>query len=333
MDGRKEAVERSQEEDDEGVENIYDIGDLEGEGVEVLDGPVGWFGIGDRYFMGVLRPEDPNAGRLIVDTLSGGRTGSFLVYDSPLGPEATHTLSYTAYIGPKSLDILEPMGPEMEAAVEFGWFGVFSKPLLSLLKWLHSLVGNWGVAIILLTLLIKLLFFRLTQKTYESSQRMQIIQPELKEIREKFKDNKELQTRETMNLFKEHNVNPMGSCLPMLLQLPVWFALYNTMLYSVELYNTSFTIFEDLTAPDPFGILPTLYVLLMVGQQKMMPMASMDPTQRKVMKMMPLIFGFFMYTFPSGLVLYFCVNMLLTILQQWIIKKNLKPLDAEETAA
>jgi YidC/Oxa1 family membrane protein insertase len=160
-----------------------------------------------------------------------------------------------------------------------------------------------------------------------------VIQPELKEIREKYKDNRELQTQETMNLFKEHNVNPMGSCLPMLLQLPVWFALYNTMLYSVELYNTSFLIFDDLTAPDPYGILPTLYVLLMVGQQRMMPMASMDPTQRKVMKMMPLIFGFFMYTFPSGLVLYFCVNMALTIFQQWIIKKNLKPLPTAEPAS
>ena len=315
------------------VENIYDIGSLEGDGVEVMDGVVDWFGIGDRYFMGVLIPEDTSQGRLIVDTLDGGRTGSFLVYDSPLSPDEQQTFSYTAYIGPKSLDILEPMGEEMEAAVEFGWFGVFSKPLLWLLKSLYGFVGNWGVAIILLTLLIKLLFFRLTQKTYESSQRMQLIQPQLKEIREKFKDNKEIQTKETMNLFKEHNVNPMGSCLPMLLQLPVWFALYNTMLYSVELYNTSFLIFEDLTASDPYGILPTLYVLLMVGQQKMMPMASMDPTQRKVMKMMPLIFGFFMYTFPSGLVLYFCVNMLLTIFQQWIIKKNLKPLDTNESAA
>ena len=319
---------------DGSVENIYDLDDLEGDEVETLDdGEVAWFGIGDRYFMGVLIPDESDAGKLIVDTLPGGRTGAFMVYSESLNSDEQRTLTFTAYIGPKSLDILEPMGEELEAAVEFGWFGVFSKPLLWLLKSCHSLVGNWGLAIIMLTFLIKLLFFRLTQKTYESSQRMQVIQPELKEIREKYKDNRELQTQETMNLFKEHNVNPMGSCLPMLLQLPVWFALYNTMLYSVELYNTSFLIFDDLTAPDPYGILPTLYVLLMVGQQRMMPMASMDPTQRKVMKMMPLIFGFFMYTFPSGLVLYFCVNMALTIFQQWIIKKNLKPLPTAEPAS
>jgi len=329
---------------DESIENVYDMDDVEGDEVEIFTGPVDWFGIGDRYFMGVLIPECPaentsqdcegvHAGSLVVDTLPGGRTGSFLVYDESLAPNSSRNYGFTAYVGPKSLDILDPMGPELEQAVEFGWFGVFSKPLLWLLKGLHGLVNNWGVAIIMLTFLIKLLFFRLTQKTYESSSRMQILQPQLKELKEKFKDNKELQTQETMKLFKENKVNPMGACLPMLLQLPVWFALYNTMLYSVELYNASFLIFEDLTAPDPFGILPTLYVLLMVAQQRMMPMASMDPTQRKVMKMMPLIFGFFMYTFPSGLVLYFCVNMLLTILQQWIIKKNLKELPAAKTAS
>ena len=318
---------------DEDIENIYEIDELEGDGISQFEGRVDWFGVGDRYFMGVLIPQSEESGDLVVDQLPGGRVGSFIIYDEPLNPGDTRSLTYKAYIGPKSLDILEPMGPALEQAVEFGWFGVFSKPLLWLLKSLHSAVGNWGVAIILLTLLIKLLFFRLTQKTYESSHRMQALQPQLKEIREKFKDNRELQTQETMKLFKENKVNPMGSCLPMLLQLPVWFALYNTMLYSVELYHTQFLIFDDLTAPDPYGILPTAYVLLMIGQQRMMPMASMDPTQRKVMKAMPLIFGFFMYTFPSGLVLYFCVNMLLTMVQQWIIKRNLGPSPAEHAAS
>lgn len=328
---------------DESIENIYDIEDLSGDGVESFDGRIDWFGVGDRYFMAVLirHPDESYSSQLIVDELPGGRVGSFVVYDEPLPPSGDRTYNYTAYVGPKSLDILEPMGEEIGGplgeslgqAVEFGWFGLFSKPLLWLLKSLHDFVGNWGVAIILLTLLIKLAFFRLTQKTYESSHRMQALQPQLKEIREKYSDNRELQTQETMKLFREHKVNPAGSCLPMLLQLPVWFALYNTMLYSVELYHTQFLIFEDLTAPDPYGILPTLYILLMVGQQRMMPMASMDPTQRKVMKSMPFIFGFFMYTFPSGLVLYFCVNMLLTMLQQWIIKRNLGEVPTLQTAS
>ena len=127
-----------------------------------------------------------------------------------------------------------------------------------------------------------------------------------------------------MKLFKEHGVNPLGGCLPTLIQLPVWFALYNTMLYSVELYDTQFLYIQDLTAVDPYGVIPFLYAGLMFGQQRMMPMGSMDETQQKVMKAMPLIFAFFMFSFPSGLVLYFCVNMSLTIVQQWWIKRSVK---------
>jgi YidC/Oxa1 family membrane protein insertase len=170
---------------------------------------------------------------------------------------------------------------------------------------------------------VKLVFFPLMQKQFISSKRMQVLQPELKALKERYKDNKELQTQMTMKLFKEHEVNPMGGCLPMVIQMPVWFALYNVMLFSVELYNTSFLYLEDLTQVDPYGVLPLLVSVLMLLQQKMMPMANMDPMQQKMMRMMPLMFGIFMFSFPSGLVLYFSVNNSLTILQQWIIYRDI----------
>lgn len=314
---------------DGSVEHVDDLSDVEGADREVLEGPVSWLGMGDRYFMAVLIPDEPSpTSQVVVDQLADGRTGAFLVDSLPLDAGASRTLSMLAYIGPKDLDALKPLGHDLDEAVEFGWFGLFSRLLLFLLEMFQSAVVNWGVSIILLTFLVKLVFFPLTQKAFASSGKMQALQPKLAEMREKYKDNKELQTQETMKLFSENGVNPLGGCLPTLIQLPVWFALYNTMLYSVELYDTSFLYIQDLTEADPYGIIPTLYAGLMFAQQRMMPMGSMDEAQQKILKMMPLIFAFFMYSFPSGLVLYFCINMSLTILQQWWIKRNLETVPA-----
>ncbi len=184
-------------------------------------------------------------------------------------------------------------------------------------------MGNWGVAIILLTMMIKLVFFPLNQRAYESSEKMKKLQPELDALKEKYKDDQQLQSQEMMKLWQKHGVSPLGGCLPMLVQLPVFFALYNVMYYSVELYDTSFLYLQDLTAADPYGVIPTLYAVLLVLQQAMMPTTNMDPTQQRIMKMMPLFFAFIMFSFPSGLVMYFCVNMFLTILQQWWIRRRL----------
>jgi YidC/Oxa1 family membrane protein insertase len=235
-------------------------------------------------------------------------------------------------MGPKQLDILESISPELGDAVELGWFGFFARILLWMLKIFQAGVVNWGLAILLLTLIVKLAFFPLTQKAFTSSRRMQALQPKLNALKEKYKDNRELQTQETMNLFKEHGVNPMGGCLPTLIQFPVWIALYNVMLYSVELYDSSFLYLMDLTAEDPYGVLPIIYAVLILGQQRMMPMGNMDPAQQRIMKLMPLMFAAFMFTFPSGLVLYFCCNILLTIGQQWLINRQIK-IDDEPAAA
>ena len=307
------------------VEHVYDLDDVEGEEKEVYnDGPVGWFGVGDRYFMAVLIPPEDGSGgnEVVVDQLPGGRMGSFLMGGEVLQVGEARTTTFMAYVGPKRLDVLQDYGRSLDKSVEFGWFGFFSKILLFFLKLCHSLVGNWGLAILMLTLLVKAAFFPLTQKAYTSSKRMQAIQPKLNEIKEQYKDNRELQTQKTMALFQENGVNPMGGCLPTLIQMPVWFALYNVMLYSVELFDSSFLYLQDLTAADPYGVLPTVYAIVMVVQQRMMPMGNMDPAQQRVIRMMPLIFSFFMFSFPSGLVLYFSVNMMLTVLQQQLINRQ-----------
>lgn len=308
---------------DDDFESIMSAEDVEGAEVEEFSGPVSWFGLGDRYFLAALAPSEARQGRIVMDQLPGGRVGAFLMDDAPVDPGATRTLSFLAYTGPKELDTLREVGHDLDEAVDYGIFGFFSKLLLFLLKLFHTGVGNWGVSIILLTMMIKLVFYPLNQRAYESSEKMKKLQPELDALKEKYKDDQQLQSQEMMKLWQKHGVSPLGGCLPMLVQLPVFFALYNVMYYSVELYDTSFLYLQDLTAADPYGVIPLLYAVLLVAQQAMMPTANMDPTQQKMMKAMPLFFAFIMFSFPSGLVMYFCVNMFLTILQQWWIRRRL----------
>ncbi len=307
---------------EEDIERVDDLSDLDGESYERFAGAVDWFGLGNKYFMGVLLPLEDANGEWVVDRLPDQRIGSFLRLSQPLDSGAAREVRFRGYVGPKDIDITTPVGNNLEASIEFGIFGLFAKILLIMLKFFYGLVGNWGVAIILLTMSIKAVFFPLMQKQFVSSKRMQAIQPQLKELKEKYKDNQQLQTQETMKLFKEHNVNPMSGCLPMLVQMPVWFALYNVMLYSVEIYGSQFLYLKDLTEVDPTGALPLLVTVLMVVQQRLMPMGSMDPMQQKMMRLMPVMFGVFMFTFPSGLALYFIVNNVLTIAQQWYIYRT-----------
>jgi YidC/Oxa1 family membrane protein insertase len=229
---------------------------------------------------------------------------------------------FRVYLGPLEFSRLKTLDSNLADVVDFGWFGFFGRMLLSLLRLLESFMHNWGLAIIGLTFIVKLLFFPLTQMSFKSSQAMQAIQPQLQEIREKFADTPEELNRRTIELFREAGVNPLGGCLPMLVQMPIWIALYNVLMSSVELYQTRFLYLLDLTSPDPYGVLPLVVVVLMVVQQRMMPTGNMDPAQQKIMQIMPILFGFFFFTSPSGLVVYIFVNMVLTILQQWLIKRT-----------
>ena len=317
---------------DGSIEHLSDFAELAGPGAKTLDGPVEWFGVGDRYFLSALVPTEADGSRLVFDGLADGRYGAFLVDGRPLAPGESRTVNLRGYLGPKDLDLLKVMGNELDDAVEYGFFGFFSKILLFLLKVLHSGVGNWGVAILLLTLFVKLTLLPLTQKSLESSRRMQQFQPILNELKEKYKDNRELQTQETMRVFKENKINPMGGCLPSLIQIPIWFALFRLLFNSVELYNSEFLYLRDLTAVDPYGALPFVVSILWVVQQLLTPMSGMDPTQQKMMRAMPIIFSIFTFTFPSGLVLYMGVNALLTIAQTWYIHRVLpSPTPAKTT--
>jgi YidC/Oxa1 family membrane protein insertase len=317
----------------EDIERLDDLDEVQDEELVRHRGITDWFGTGNKYFMSVLIPQDQWADEVIFDGLSDGRYGAFQMTTEVLDAGATKEVRFLGYMGSKNLEIGEKYGHNLDKSVEFGWFGFFARILLVMLQFFYGLVGNWGLAIILLTCCVKAVFFPLMQKQFVSSKRMQAIQPELKALKEKYKDNQQLQTQETMRLFKENNVNPMSGCLPMIIQMPVWFALYNVMLFSVELYGTKFLYLKDLTEVDPTGVLPLLVAVLMVLQQKLMPMGNMDPAQQKMMRLMPVMFGIFMFTFPSGLVLYFSVNNTLTIVQQWFIYRKKEPVGSTATKA
>ncbi len=293
---------------------------------EPFTGKVDWLALADRYFALVVLPQGESDGRVAFTRLAreGGEDAFGLHYTvrADLAPGGSHTEQFSVYIGPKELDTLRSLHPSLVKLVDLGFFSFFGKILLSALRFFYTLVGQWGVAIILLTVSVKALFYPLTQASFKSSQAMSALQPELQAIREGFKDKPEELNRRTMELFRERGVNPLGGCLPMLVQFPVWIALYQVLLSSVELYHTEFLYLKDLSSVDPYGALPAVVVVLMVVQQQFMPTGNMDPAQARLMKWMPLLFGFFFFAFPSGLVVYIFVNMVLTILQQWVIKRT-----------
>lgn len=304
---------------------------------ERQDGKVDWFGLSDGYFSVVLVPDalSRNRGRLVVSPLEVGEDeplyGHHYIVDK-LGAGESVTQRFTLYIGPNDSDLLAAVHPTLYYVVDLGWFAFFGRPLLWLMHLYYGWVGNWGLAIILLTFTIKLLFFPLTQMAFTSSQRMAALQPQLKELREKYKDNQEQLNQRTMALFRENKVNPVGGCLPMIIQMPIWISLYRVLLTSVDLYHTEFLYLKDLSVADPYAILPFIVVGLMFAQQQFMPTGNMDPAQARIMKLMPLVFGILFFSFPSGLVLYIFVNMLLTILQQWYIKRRFKTVNPASPA-
>jgi YidC/Oxa1 family membrane protein insertase len=295
----------------------------------LIEGTAGWFGIDDHFFGAYAVPTDAGAaGRAAFTSRPVGEAlahGVHYVLPGTIPPGGSVSADFALYGGPKVVEELEAIDPSLGAAVELGWFSALARPLLWLLKLIHGAVDDWGLAIIGLTLLVKLVLFPLTQKSFKSTQEMAAIQPEMNRIREQYKDNPEELNRKTMELWREHGVNPFGGCLPMLVQMPVFFALFSTLQSSVELNGASFLYLRDLGAPDPYMVLPTVVMGLMLLQQQMMPTANMDPAQARMMKVMPILFGVFFYSFPAGLALYTFVNMVLSILQQWYIRRTFRP--------
>lgn len=302
-------------------------GELEEVKVTKLDesrtysGVVKWAGYEDKYFISSIIPrESPKMG-LKMSRSSAGVISVDITKPIELNHEEKALCRYALYSGPKDLDRLKYVGADLQKALNFGWFDVIAKPLLVFLKYINKLTHNYGVAIILLTVVIKILFFPLTHKSYKSMKDMQKVQPLMLKLREKYKNDRARLNKETMALYRTHKVNPLGGCLPMILQIPVFFALYKALLGSIELRHAPFVFWiNDLSAKDPYYITPIVMGASMFVQQKMTPTVG-DPTQAKMMLIMPIVFTFMFLSFPSGLVIYWLVNNVLSIGQQLYINK------------
>ncbi len=239
--------------------------------------------------------------------------------------DGMQNIKFNGYVGAKEFAVLESIDPILTNAVEYGWFTFASKPLFALLSWLYGIFGNWGWSIIALTAIVRLVLYPLTYKGMVSMQKMKDLAPKMKELKERYKGDPQRLNQATMDMYKKHGANPLGGCLPMLLQIPVFFAIYRVFLNAVELQGAPWILWiNDLSRMDPYYVLPVLMGGSMFLQQRMTPNNFTDPMQEKVMKYLPVIFTFFFVTFPSGLVLYWFVNNLFSIAQQFIVNQQFK---------
>jgi len=306
---------------------------------EVLRGQIDWIAYEDDFFISAVIPEKQTKGTFEGHLLNSGiLQGTYLPPSISLMPSQQASSRYTLYFGPRDLSLLKQCGKNLDRAVNFGWTDIIARPLLYTLRFFYQYIHNYGVSIIFLTILVKILFWPLTHKSYKSMKEMQKLQPIMAKMREKYKNDKQKLNKEMMGLYKTYKVNPMGGCLPMIVQLPVFFALFRVLGSAIELRHAPFMLWiNDLSAPDrlfnfpftipfmspPYGI-PVLTLLMgasMFLQQKMTPTPG-DPTQAKIMMFLPIIFTFMFINFPSGLVLYWFVNNILSIGQQYRIYKK-----------
>lgn len=306
------------------------------EGSQTVQGSFDWVAYQGTYFMTAIVPEAQN-NIVTMDAEEELVTIAIANELDTLAPGEEKTYEYEIFYGPKKLTLLKEVGFNLAKIVNFGWFDVIAKPTLYLLNWFYAVFHNYGIAIILVTVILKAIFWPITQKGLKSMKNMQKLQPKMVKLKEKYKDDPTRMNQEVMNLYRTYKVNPLGGCLPMVLQIPVFFALYKVLLQSIELRHAPFMLWiTDLSAPDRLfigidipwlGGLPVLTLLMgasMFLQQKMTPTTA-DPTQAKIMMFLPVIFTFMFLNFASGLVLYWFVNNLLSILQQYLINRQQKP--------
>ncbi len=292
----------------------------------------GFAGLEDNYFLEVLIPRAAAAARVLSFSLARPEGKPSVEIATAVAGQGT--LDCSAFFGPKDVSILESYGLGLERTVDFGWYGIVARPLLFLLKKTHAYVGNWGIAILVVTFLIRLLLFPLTAKSYVSMKKMQKLAPKMNAIRDKYKKAKsdaaqrQKMNTELMALYQAEGYNPMSGCLPILLQLPILVAFYNVLSRSIELRHAPFFLWiHDLSAIDSTYVLVVLMIVSMYVQQAMTP-STMDPAQKKVFMFMPVLWGFFLKDMPSGLVLYWLFSNVLTIVQQLVMNRIVKEDDA-----
>ncbi len=287
-------------------------------------GELKWFAFEGEYFTALLIPPPSQTS---LSLLVKGDEKNLLkanLINAPVSipPKQAIKVPFQIYLGPKEIDRLKELGADAEKLVDFGWFTIVAKPLLWFLKLTNKITGNFGIDILILSILIKIIFIPLTQISMKSMKEMQKVQPEMSRIKEQYKNDKARLQQEIMLLYKRRKINPMSGCLPMLIQIPVFIALYNALQYTIEMRHAPFFLWiQDLAAKDPIYITPLIMGATMVLQQKMTPTAA-DPTQAKMFLLMPVMFTFLFLNFPSGLVLYWLVNNVLSIAHQYYMNKK-----------
>ncbi len=304
----------------------YSFSDMENANLSI-NTKAGWVAILQHYFVSAWIPNQDADNQLYTLTDKANNIGS-IGYRGPvtvIQPNTTETLTSKLWTGPKLQNEMGEVANHLDLTVDYGWAWFIAKPLFWLLTFIQKLVHNWGLAIICVTLVVKAILYPLTKAQYTSMAKMRMLQPKLQEMRERFGEDRQRMSQEMMKLYKDEKVNPLGGCLPLLLQMPIFIALYWTFMEAVELRHAPFFGWiQDLSAQDPYYILPILMGASMFLLQKMSPTPVADPMQQKIMNFMPLIFMVFFLWFPAGLVLYWLVSNLITIIQQQLIYRGLE---------
>jgi YidC/Oxa1 family membrane protein insertase len=286
----------------------------------------GWAGIIQHYFVAAWIPADKTNREFYTNKIEE-RSLYTVGMKQPikeLAPGTSTTLETRLYVGPQDQQAMAKVAPGLDLTVDYGWLTAVAKPIFSLMQYLHGLVGNWGWAIVLLTIVIKTIFFPLQAASYKSMARMKAVTPKMTALRERFKDDRVKLNQGMMELYKTEKINPLGGCLPVVVQIPVFIALYWVLLASVEMRNAPWTLWiKDLASPDPWYILPLLMAGTMFIQMRLNPTPP-DPIQARMMQIMPIVFSVMFFFFPAGLVLYWLVNNIYSIAQQWYITKRIE---------
>ena len=287
--------------------------------------PAGWVAILQHYFVSAWIPSQQTSHDYFASQLSNGdNVIGYKNQSVDIAPGSAATITQTLYVGPKDQVALAALAENLDLVIDYGWLWWLAQPLFWLLTLIQQFVINWGLAIIALTIVIKLIFFRLSAASYKSMAKMRTVQPKIQSIRDQYADDKTKQQQAMMELWKKEKINPMGGCLPMLIQMPVFIALYWVLLESVELRHAPFILWiEDLSAMDPYFVLPILMGISMWLMQRLNP-APPDPMQAKIMMYMPIAFTFLMMWFPAGLVLYWLCNNLLSFAQQYVVTRQIE---------
>ena len=286
----------------------------------------GWLAIVQHYFVSALIPSEKTQHEFYMRKLDGANLfqAGLIVPVAEIAPGAKGEASVSLYAGPQEQSALKKVATGLDLVVDYGWLTVVAAPIFWALEAIHSLVGNWGWAIVVLTVIIKAIFFPLSAASYKSMAKMRILTPRLMQLKERFGDDKQRLNQEMMKLYQTEKVNPLGGCLPILVQIPVFISLYWVLLGAVEMRDAPWILWiKDLASADPYFILPVIMMVSMFIQTKLNPTPP-DPIQAKVMMLMPLIFGFMFFWFPAGLVLYWVVNNVLSIAQQWQITRMIE---------